>query len=224
MDDDPRARAYFDARALPFDRLYDRRSGLRGRLHRFLYGPLLRSFERTMEELGDLTGRTLLDVGCGSGRYAVAAAECGAQVVGVDLSPRMLALARRRARDHGVADRCRFIETGFDSYRHESDFDVVLMMSFLEYRPEPRRDLARLGELARQKAVVRIPVPYGWRTLARRARHRLRGSPPTFFVHSPAEVVAGLAQAGFDRCRSDSGWFVAWRNPEPSVITSNNSL
>jgi SAM-dependent methyltransferase len=46
---------------------------------------------------GDLRGRRVLDVGCGTGRLAAALAErYGCKVWGVDLSPEMLEVARRR--------------------------------------------------------------------------------------------------------------------------------
>ncbi len=46
---------------------------------------------------GDLLGRRVLDVGCGTGRFAAALAERGARVWGIDPSPEMLAQARRTA-------------------------------------------------------------------------------------------------------------------------------
>jgi ubiquinone/menaquinone biosynthesis C-methylase UbiE len=55
-------------------------------------------FETLVAE-GDLLGRRVLDVGCGTGRFAAALAERGARVWGVDSSPEMLAQARRGA--HG---------------------------------------------------------------------------------------------------------------------------
>ena len=57
-------------------------------------------FETLVAE-GDLLGRRVLDVGCGTGRFAAALAERGARVWGVDSSPEMLAQARRAA-DGGV--------------------------------------------------------------------------------------------------------------------------
>jgi SAM-dependent methyltransferase len=47
---------------------------------------------RTMTELGE--GTRIIDVGCGAGRHAIALHERGHQVTGVDLSPRILRIAR----------------------------------------------------------------------------------------------------------------------------------
>lgn len=48
----------------------------------------------TLALLGDVAGLRVLDAGCGEGRFARMLAERGARVVGVDLSPRMIELAR----------------------------------------------------------------------------------------------------------------------------------
>lgn len=45
----------------------------------------------------DLSGRRVLDAGCGTGALAVEAARRGADVVAIDLSPKLVELARRRA-------------------------------------------------------------------------------------------------------------------------------
>lgn len=45
---------------------------------------------------GDLSGRTLLDAGCGTGALAVEAARRGAHVTAIDLSPTLIGLARER--------------------------------------------------------------------------------------------------------------------------------
>lgn len=51
----------------------------------------------------DATGDRVLDLACGEGTFAVSVAEQGYDVVGVDASERMIALAREQAAERGVA-------------------------------------------------------------------------------------------------------------------------
>jgi SAM-dependent methyltransferase len=61
------------------------------------------AFVRLADE-GLLCGR-LLDAGCGTGEQALLAAAGGADVVGVDISPRAIDQARGKARERGLAVR-----------------------------------------------------------------------------------------------------------------------
>jgi SAM-dependent methyltransferase len=73
-----------------------------GPFNGFLERPALRSLVP-----GDLRGATVLDAGCGSGAQAQWLMEQGADVVGVDVSPRMIEEAERRCAGRGrflVAD------------------------------------------------------------------------------------------------------------------------
>ena len=57
--------------------------------------PLLALEERHIGALiGDVRGRVVVDVGCGTGRHAIRLAAAGARVVALDFSPRMLEVAR----------------------------------------------------------------------------------------------------------------------------------
>jgi SAM-dependent methyltransferase len=56
-----------------------------------------------MECLGDVSGRRVLDYGCGHGMAAVVLARRGARVTAFDLSSGYVAEARRRAEANGVA-------------------------------------------------------------------------------------------------------------------------
>jgi release factor glutamine methyltransferase len=70
----------------------------------------------------------IADVGTGSGILAVCAAKFvpNAQVTAIDISPTALAVARRNATKHGVAERIEFVESDlFASVRSEELFDVV---------------------------------------------------------------------------------------------------
>ena len=72
----------FGARARVYDALRPADDAWWGRFH-------------ALVELGDLAGRRVLDVGCGTGRLAAALAdEARAKVWGIDASPEMVAVAR----------------------------------------------------------------------------------------------------------------------------------
>jgi SAM-dependent methyltransferase len=69
--------------------------------------------------------RTLLDLGCGTGKHASLLAERGYDVVGVDRSPAMLAEARARPATRG---RTEFVEGDLRTVRLERQFDVVVSL------------------------------------------------------------------------------------------------
>ena len=58
--------------------------------------------EYTYHLLGDVKGKTILDYGCGDGSNTVMLSRRGAKVIGVDLSPELLRLAKQRV----AANRC----------------------------------------------------------------------------------------------------------------------
>ena len=62
-----------------------------------------RAIAEWLIERGVVPGATLLDAGCGTGRYAVELARRGYVVEGVDRSPELIAVAARAARDRSNA-------------------------------------------------------------------------------------------------------------------------
>ena len=54
-----------------------------------------------LAEAGALTG-ALLDAGCGTGEHTILAALHGASALGIDVSPRAVEIARRKAADRGI--------------------------------------------------------------------------------------------------------------------------
>jgi ubiquinone/menaquinone biosynthesis C-methylase UbiE len=57
-----------------------------------------------------IVGDPMLDIGCGTGRVLAQLALAGYHVTGIDPSPSMLALARKRVADQGVSDRVQLRE------------------------------------------------------------------------------------------------------------------
>jgi len=133
------------------------------------------------------------DVGCGPGRAAAFMAERGLNVVGVDVSEAMLAVARN-AHPH-----IKFEEGQFDALPFESGVlaGAVCWYSII-YTP-PDRLADAFGELAR------VLIPGGYLLLAFQAEDEPVHSsdahdthlPLTSYRHSVQEVAARLVDVGF---------------------------
>jgi magnesium-protoporphyrin O-methyltransferase len=82
----------------------------------------------------DLRGRRVLDAGCGTGALAVAAAQRGAEVVAIDLAPKLVAIAsERRPADLGGGSIDFRVGDLLDPSLGEFDH-VVAMDSLIHYR------------------------------------------------------------------------------------------
>ena len=87
---------------------------------------------RVVQWLGDVTGQTVLDLGCGCGEASVYFAKRGAKVTASDLSPGMLELSKRVANHHGVS-----IETAVCGSEQlpfpDASFDIVYGANVLHH-------------------------------------------------------------------------------------------
>lgn len=78
------------------------------------------------EALGLAPGSRLLDVGCGPGRHSIEFARRGAGVVGIDLSPDFLSVARSKASQAQVS--VSFFEMDAHDLVFDDEFDAVISL------------------------------------------------------------------------------------------------
>ena len=90
-------------------------------------------------------GDEVLDIACGTGNAAIQAAQAGAKVVGLDLTPELFPAARRRAEAAGV--QIELVEGDAEDLPHEDEsFDVVLSTFGVMFAP---RHVVVAGEMIR---------------------------------------------------------------------------
>jgi len=127
----------------------------------------------------DLAGLSVLDAGCGGGRYARLAGRHGARVVGVDLSAAVEKAAALCAGLPGVA----IVRADLlDLPLAERAFDLAFSIGVLHHSPDPRRAFAQVA--ARVKPGGRLAV---W--LYR------RNTPPQEWLNAALRAVSTRAPA-----------------------------
>ena len=99
--------------------------------------------------LGDLSGASALDLGCGSATYAARLAARGARVVGVDLSATMLTLARERARASGVTMELLVADIARPLPFSGPRFDLVFTATALHYVENLRGTMQEIARVLR---------------------------------------------------------------------------
>jgi 2-polyprenyl-3-methyl-5-hydroxy-6-metoxy-1,4-benzoquinol methylase len=194
-----RVKDHFDADAARFDAIYDdRKSALDRFMDNVWRGVVRRRYELVLERLAPLEGKSLLDVGCGSGRYCLAYAQRGAaRVVGVDFAPAMIDLARQHALRLGVADRCEFRVGSFPDAVPDGPYDASTAMGFFDYVADAIPIVIKMRELTRSTMILSFPKAREWRVPFRRLRFLLAGCP--LYLYSASHVSEILKRAGVSR-------------------------
>jgi 2-polyprenyl-3-methyl-5-hydroxy-6-metoxy-1,4-benzoquinol methylase len=82
--------------------------------------------------LGDVQGKTVLDYGCGAGENSLLLASRGARVTGIDISPELVEIARRRLETNHLSGEFRAI-SGYDTGLPDASMDVVFCMAVLHH-------------------------------------------------------------------------------------------
>jgi len=84
-----------------------------------------------------LTGKKIIDVGCGGGLLSEGMAACGAQVTGIDLSEKPLGVAKLHLYESGHSIDYRLISAEAMAAEAPATFDAVTCLEMLEHVPDP---------------------------------------------------------------------------------------
>ncbi len=107
-----------------------------------------------IDQFAAISGKNVVDVGCGGGILAESMARRGAKVLGVDLADKPLKVAQLHAMEAGVANlEYRSIAAEDLAAEQPAAFDVVTCMEMLEHVPDPSSIIRACASMAR---------PGGW--------------------------------------------------------------
>ena len=110
-----------------------------------------------------LEGKRALDVGCGAGLLAEPLARLGAQVIGIDASPEVIAVAREHAAGAGLEIDYR----SGDVQQLDGQFELVTAMEVIEHVADPGAFLKALASRLAPDGLLVLSTPNatGWSKL-----------------------------------------------------------
>ncbi|MDB9514974.1 class I SAM-dependent methyltransferase [Kamptonema animale CS-326] len=129
-----------------------------------------------LKQLGDITGKKLLDLGCGAGENSVYFAKKGALCVATDYSPGMVEVALKLAETNGVKiEGC--TANAMELEFPDNTFDIVYASNLLHHLPEPKmaiREMHRVlkpgGKACFWEPLKHNPVINVYRRMATKVR------------------------------------------------------
>ncbi|HWO56341.1 MAG TPA: class I SAM-dependent methyltransferase [bacterium] len=193
-------RRHFDRHADDFDRLYyeGRQTAIQRWLNRRFRSDIVGRYRAALAHVASTQARSVLDVGCGPGHYLSALATMGVpRLVGIDLSERMLELARHNLAGEGITG-VELVQRDFLEWETTEQFDVVLALGYFDYFDHPVEHLSRMRALARHSVFASFPSRHWFRTPFRWTRQRIHGTRVYFYDTSRIEALG--REAGFPRC------------------------
>ena len=125
-----------------------------------------------LDMLGDVSGRRVLDVGCGDGDLAVDLSRRGALVDGIDTAPSMIEAARQRASEQRSTARFQVASAQNLPFAAEQ-FDLVVAVTILCFVQDAPPVLAEIARVLRPGGRLVIGELGTWSSWA--AMRRVRG-------------------------------------------------
>lgn len=115
-------------------------------------GSALWSYPRVGLIKGFTNGKRLLDIGCGKGEFLDAAAKCGFDATGIDISSKSVAASRAKGRDvrQGTAETAPVMP---------ESFDIATFWDVLEHVPDPRTFLSTVRKMLIPGGIIAFSMP-----------------------------------------------------------------
>jgi len=161
---------------------------------------------RFIQQYADLSGKRVVDVGCGGGILTEGLAKAGADALGIDLSEELIDIADLHGLETGVKANYQRISAETLAEQQPEAFDHVTCMEMLEHVPDPASIIRACAALVKPAGMVffstlnRVPKAYLLAILA--AEHLMKMVPKgthdykTFI--KPSELCQSARNAGLE--------------------------
>ncbi len=171
---------FFHNYAQSFDGIYgsmERRGFLQKTIDRFFRQSMFDRFERTLDAVKSQEIKSVLDIGCGPGRYCVEFLKLGKKVHGIDLAEGMLAIASQMCKTQFPDGNFEFEKGDYMEKSFSEKYDAAVLMGLFDYVQYPVAMISKLKKDVRHLILASFPKSGGILAFQRKIRYRLRHCP-----------------------------------------------
>lgn len=195
---------HFHRSSKVFDSFYDDKKGVFSKLIDEAFRRSMRlRYEKVVADVAPYEGKTVLDVGCGAGRYCIALASKGIKkALGVDFAENMIEEAKLLANAFKMSEVCTFEKRDFMDMDGKETFDHTFAMGVLDYIEEPVGFVKKMLDAATVSVMISFPTKSGLIQGFRKFKFEKMNKCPIYF-YSREDVERIAREAGGENITVD---------------------
>lgn len=154
-------------------------------------------FEETLKNTARPEIQSVLDVGCGPGRYIVEFLLQGKDVVGLDLASGMIDLAKQEVSKVQHKGKIDWVLSGYLEHDFDRTFDAAVLNGFFDYIEKPEAIFNKLKKDVTKEIYASFPHDTGLMAMQRKFRYKMRNCP--LYYYTLDDVKRILKNTGLDK-------------------------
>jgi SAM-dependent methyltransferase len=191
---------FFHSYAGGFDSIYGhttKRSAIDKWIDKTFRKTMFLRFEETLKNTRNPEIKSVLDVGCGPGRYMIEFLLQGKEVTGLDLADGMIEIAKNeigKIKHNGKAE---YVVADYLQHKFDRKFDAACLMGFFDYIEKPEAIFQKLKTDVSKEIYASFPHDTGLMAMQRKLRYRMRNCP--LYYYTLEDVKRILKNTGLDK-------------------------
>ncbi len=211
IQDRDKVQTFFDTHVADYDAFYEQPSAFGRWFNRVFRKAIQLRRDEVVTLAKEYDCKTLLDVGCGSGRNTVFWAHHGLERLhGVDISSPMIDKANDVAKQLKLEDRCTFELADFMELQPNEKYDMVVACGVFDYVVDGEALLRQMSRFANKIIYGSFPKWTLVRSPLRRLRYTLRRCPTHFYWWRELTEIFDAVGFGTMGVRRLGGGYLAW--------------
>ncbi len=184
---DHEVKIFFTSYSDTFDNIYETKNHtlIEKTINKLFRKDMKTRFDIAISNLSNKTFNSILDIGCGSGRYSLELLKLKKKVTGIDFSDSMIKIAEKYCAEY--KSNSNFIVDDYLKYNFKEKFDAAILIGFMDYIQKPEFLMKKLSTDINHLCVFSFPKKYHYLSPQRIIRYMLRNCP--LYLYEKKDVI-----------------------------------